>query len=54
MESTPEEVHAVSDLQLNVRGQYLRQQLLAQAVHMASHRPRLLIVAKAQTRAGPK
>ena len=39
---------------LNVRGRYLRQRLLAQALHMAARRPTLLILAEAQSRAGPE
>ena len=41
-------------LWLNVRGQYLQQRLLAQALHMAARRPTLLILAEAQSRAGPE
>ena len=41
-------------LWLNVRGRYLRQRLLAQAMHMAARRPTLLILAQAQSRAGPE
>ena len=41
-------------LWLNVRGRYLRQRLLAQALHMAARRPTLLVLAEAQSRAGPE
>ena len=41
-------------LWLNVRGRYLRQRLLAQALHMAVRRPTLLVLAEAQSRAGPE
>ena len=41
-------------LWLNVRGRYLRQRLLAQALHMAARRPTLLILVEAQSRAGPE
>ena len=41
-------------LWLNVRGRYLRQRLLAQALHMAARRPTVLILAEAQSRAGPE
>ena len=41
-------------LWLNVRGRYLRQRLLAQALHMAARGPTLLLLAEAQSRAGPE
>ena len=41
-------------LWLNVRGRYLRQRLLAQALHMAARRPTLLSLAEAPSRAGPE
>ena len=54
IEGTPEDVHAVRYLWLNVRGRHLRQRLLAQALHMAARRPTILILAGAQSRAGPE
>ena len=53
-EGTPEDVHAVVYLWLNVQGRYLRQCLLAQALHMAARRPNLLMLAEGQTPAGPE
>ena len=47
-------MHAVGYVWLNVRGRYLRQRLLAQTLHMAARRPTILILAKAQSRAGPE
>ena len=47
-------MHAVGYLWLNVRGGYLRQRLLAQALHMAARCPTILILAEAQSKAGPK
>ena len=41
-------------LWLNVRGRYLQERLLAQALHMAARRPTLLVLAEAQSRAGPE
>ena len=41
-------------LWLNARGTYLRQRLVAQALHMATRRPTILILAEAQSRAGPE
>ena len=40
-------------LWLNVRGRYLRQRMLAQALHMAVRRPMVLILAQAQSKGGP-
>ena len=54
IECTPEELHAVGYLWLNVRGTYLRQHLLAQPLHRAARRPKILIVAKAKSRASPE
>ena len=34
-------------------GRYLWQRLLAQALHMAARRPTILILAEAQSKAGP-
>ena len=39
---------------LNGCRRYLRQRLLAQALHMAARRPTILILAEAQSRAGPE
>ena len=47
-------MHAVGYLWLNVRGRYPRQRLLAQTLHMAVRRPTILILAEAQSRAGPE
>ena len=54
IEGTPEDVHAVGYLWLDVRGRYLRQRVLAQALHMAARRPTILILAEAQSKAGPE
>ena len=47
-------MHAVGYMWLNVRGRYQRQRLLAHALHMAAHRPTILILAEAQSKAGPQ
>ena len=47
-------MHAVGYLWLNVRSRYLRQRLVAQVLHMAARRPTILILAEAQSRAGPE
>ena len=47
-------MHAVGCVWLNIRGRYLRQRLLAQALHMAAHRPTIHTLAKAQFKAGPE
>ena len=47
-------MHAVGYLWLSVRGRYLRQRLLAQALHMAARHPTILILAEAESRAGPE
>ena len=47
-------MHAVGYLWLNVHGRYLRQRLLAQALDIAARRPTILILAKAQSKAGPE
>ena len=52
IEGTPEDVHAVGHLWLNVPVRYLRQRLLAQALHMAARGLRILILAKSQSRVG--
>ena len=54
IEGTPEDVHVVGYLRLNVPGRYLQQRLLAQALQTAGHRPMVLILAEAQSRAGPE
>ena len=54
IESTPEDVHAVGYLWLNVRSRYLRQRLLAQTLHMAARHPTVLILAEALSRASPE
>ena len=54
IEGTPEDVHAVGYLWLNVHGRYLWQRLLAQTLQMAAHRPTILILAEAQSRVGPE
>ena len=48
----PEDMHATANLWLNVRGRYLPQCLLMEALHMASRRPTILIVAEAPSKAG--
>ena len=45
-------MHAVGCVWLNIRGRYLRQRLLAQALHMAARRPTIPILDKAQVKAG--
>ena len=47
-------MHAIGCLWLNVRGTYLRQPLLAQALHMLARRPTILILAEAQSKADPE
>ena len=47
-------MHAVGYLWLTIRGKYLRQRLLAQALHMVARRPTILILAEAQSKAGPE
>ena len=37
---------------LNIRGRYLRQQLLAQALHMVRCRPDIMVLAESQSRQG--
>ena len=54
IEGTPEDVHAAGYLWLNARGRYLRECLLAQAPHMAARRPTIIILAEAQSKAGPE
>ena len=45
-------MHATGYLWLIVHGRDLQQHLLAQALQIAAHRPTVLILAKAQSRAG--
>ena len=54
IEGTLEDVHAVGYLWLNVRGGYLRQRLLAQALHTAARHPTILILAEDPWRASPE
>ena len=49
---TPDDVHAVGYLWLNFRGIYLRQRVLAQALHTAARRPTILILSEAKSKAG--